>query len=85
VDGDDGDLSVGFFVDLTADVAHLRGGVRVEYVGEVVDVAGGLELRDRLGMDRSKEQQYDDGRQPAFLKVKHAQQNCTGGYRQALF
>ncbi len=45
---DDGDLRLGFLVELLADVVELRDGGLVEDVGEVVDVVGGAELRDRL-------------------------------------
>ena len=44
IDGHNGDLGVRLFIDLTADVADLRGCTLVEDMCEVVDVAGGLEL-----------------------------------------
>ena len=44
IDGDQGDLSVSFFVDLPADVVYLRDGALVKNVCEIVDVTRRLEL-----------------------------------------
>jgi hypothetical protein len=57
VDGDQRDLGVGFLLNLPADVVDLGDRVLVEDVGEVVDVAGGLELGNGLG-ERGEAQQH---------------------------
>ena len=43
IDRHDRDLGVGFLVDLTAEIFNLGNCVGIENVGEIVDVAGGLE------------------------------------------
>jgi hypothetical protein len=48
VDGYERDLRVGLGVELLGDVRDLRGRLRIQDVREIVDVIGGLELRDRL-------------------------------------
>src|SRR5271165_342841 len=60
VDGDYGDLRMGFVVDLVADVFHLRGCAGVDDVGEIVDIAGGLELRDGLSPGGERERKESD-------------------------
>ncbi len=50
VNGDDGDLGVRLLVDFAADVVHLRDGVLVQNVSEIVDVIGGFELSDGFGL-----------------------------------
>ena len=58
IDRDESDLRVGFLVDLMADVLNLSRCIGVEDVGEIIDVAGGLEVFDRLGV-RGETQGYD--------------------------
>jgi hypothetical protein len=54
-------LSMRFLIELLADVIQLRDGGRVENVGEIVDVVGGTQLRDRLCPKQQRERQQDDG------------------------
>ncbi len=59
IDGDERDLGVGFVVDLMAEVFDLTFCALVEHSGEIVDVAGGLEIFDRLG-PRGDSQGHDE-------------------------
>ena len=69
VDGDYGDLGVGFVVDLLADVFHLRCCGLIDNVCEVVDVAGGFEFFDGLGVDADREQKKD--RCAAYFRARN--------------
>jgi len=61
IDRDESDLGVGFLVDLMAEIFNLGSRAGIEDVGEVVDVAGGLEILDGLG-PRGKAQYHNDER-----------------------
>ena len=41
IDRDERDLGVSLFIDLPADVGDLRGRVRIQNMGEIIDVTGG--------------------------------------------
>jgi hypothetical protein len=43
------DLRMGLFVNLPADLVHLRDRILIQNVGEIIDVVGRFELGDRLG------------------------------------
>ena len=61
IDGHDRDLRVGLLFNLLADVIQLRNGALIEDMGEVVDVIGGTQLRDRLSVEQKRKRQQDDG------------------------
>lgn len=79
IDRDYGDLRVGFFVDLMADIRHLRSCALVEDVGEIVDVAGGLEVFNRLGVRGDGERENEKRQKTdlrAHLHTKIVQEWC---------
>ncbi len=61
VDGDDGNLGVRFLVDLLTQVVELGDGAVIENVGEVVDVAGRLELGNGFAPANQGERQHGEG------------------------
>jgi hypothetical protein len=65
VDRDNGNLGMSLLVNLTADFCHLREGICIYDMREVIDVSGGLELRNRFGF-RTYAQPYQGGSQ-AYL------------------
>ncbi len=77
IDRDQRDLRVRFFIDLTAGIANLRNGVRIEDVREIVDVAGGLELRDGFGPRSDRQQKDGDPGETKSCERSH-RRNCTG-------
>ncbi len=78
MDGHHRDLGVSFFVNLPAEVVHLRNRVLVQNVSKVVDVVGGFKLRDRLGLRHHSQQQRTGQTQPPFWVRIHGKENCTG-------
>src|SRR5271165_5983688 len=60
------DLGVRLLIDLPADLVHLRDRVLVQNVGEIVDVVGGFELGDRLGLRGKDQQQRAAHTEPTF-------------------
>jgi hypothetical protein len=63
IDGYDCDLCMRFLVDLLTDLFHLRVGVGVQDLCEVVDVAGGLgEFGNLFSGGKNAERQDQDGR-----------------------
>ncbi len=72
IDGHERDLRLCLFVHLPADVLDLGFGPRVENVGKVVDVSGGLKLRDRFCLGESAGNQQQDGQADS----------CAGTHRQ---
>ena len=68
IDRDESDLGVGFLVDLMADVLNLGRCAGIEDVGEIIDVAGGLEVFDRLGV-RGHAAQENEKRQVTELRA----------------
>ena len=62
IDSDDRDLRVRLLFDLLADVIQLRDRGLIKDMGEVVNVIGGTQLRDRLSMKQKGKRQQDDER-----------------------
>src|ERR1700691_159663 len=60
------DLGMSLLFDLVADVIHLRDRVLIQNVSEVVDVVGGLELGNRLGLHGQSQQQRTGHTEPPF-------------------
>ena len=68
IDGDYGDLRVGFLVDLAADVFHLADCAGIEDMREIIDVAGGLEIFNRLGV-RAEAKRENEKHQQTELRA----------------
>jgi hypothetical protein len=64
---------VSFFVDLAADVCDLRTRGRVENVRKIVDVARGLQLRNRFCPSEHAERQNKDCHHASFCAQIHRQ------------
>jgi len=71
IDRDESDLSVGLIVDLMAEVFYVGSRAGIEDVGEIVDVAGGLEVFDRLGVRGHAEQENEKSQQTELRAHVH--------------
>jgi len=72
IDGNNGDLGMSFFVNLAAKVFDLRFGGLIEDAGEIVDIAGGLELRDGLGPGNDGQRYSEQRDQTEFRAQTHS-------------
>jgi hypothetical protein len=76
IDSDESDLRVGLGVELLGDTGYLRRRIRVQDVRKIVDVIGGLELRDRL---RERNETQDNDEQSSEQPLR-ADGHCNGLY-----
>jgi len=88
IDGHHGDLGMSVVIDLPTDVLHLSDCLRLKNVGEVVNVAGWMELRYLLRVSRNANEYNKQEGERQLRTRTHGQilqdRSCTGKRRRAL-